>query len=149
MKESMSTVWDTMASNSINNPTCPICGKDKPKVQVKHPFKDEMTEVVAACPCEVEELEAFEKHQKMKEKKRKIDRILKMSSELDQIKELTFENYLSRDGNEYVIEEVNNAVSNFDELQGMGLFIFGVSGNGKSHATAAGGNELLKQGYSV
>lgn len=149
MKETMSTVWDTMASDSTNNPTCPICEKDKPKVKVKHPFKDEMTEVVAACPCEIEELEAFKKHQKRQEKKKKIDRILKMSSELDQIKGLTFENYLSRDGNEYVIEEVNNAISNFSELQGMGLFIFGVSGNGKSHATAAGGNELLKQGYSV
>lgn len=149
MKETMSTVWESMASNSTNNPTCPICGKDKPKVKVQHPFKDEKTEVVAACDCEVKELEAFEQHQKMKEKKRKIDRILRMSSELDNIKNLTFENYSKRDGNEYVIREVKNAVSNFEELQGMGLFIFGVSGNGKSHATAAGGNALLKQGYSV
>src|SRR5699024_557365 len=115
MKESMSTVWDTMASNSINNPTCPICGGDKPKVQVKHPFKDEMTEVVAACPCEIEELEAFEKHQKMKEKKRKINRILKMSSELEKIKELTFDNYTVGNGNEYVIQEVKNAVNNLSE----------------------------------
>lgn len=149
MKETMSTAWESMASNSTNKPTCPICGEGKPRVKVKHPFKEEMTEVVAACPCEVEELEAFEKHQKMKEKKRKIDRILKMSSELDQIKGLTFDNYSVRDGNEYVVREVKNAVNNFNELHGMGLFIFGVSGNGKSHATAAGGNALIKQGYSV
>src|SRR5699024_5917625 len=149
MKESMSTVWDTMASNSINNPTCPICGEDKPKVQVKHPFKDEMTEVVAACPCEIEEIEAFERHQKMKEKKRKIDRILKMSSELDSIKNLSFDNYSKREGNEHVIQEVKKAVKKFNKSDGMGLFIFGISGNGKSHATAAGGNALIEQGYSV
>ena len=145
----MTTMWDTMASNSTSEPLCPICEKEKPKVEVKHPFKDEMTEVTAACPCEIKELEAFERAQKMQVKKRKIDRILKMSSELDKIKELTFENYLSRQGNESVIEEVKKAVNNFDESEGIGLFIFGISGNGKSHATAAGGNELLKRGYSV
>lgn len=148
-QETMQIMWESMASDSISKPKCPICGEDKPRVEVKHPFKDEMTEVVAACPCEIKELEAFERHQKMKEKKRKIDRILKMSSELDQIRDLTFDNYFDREGNEHVIKEVKNAVSNFEELQGMGLFIFGVSGNGKSHATAAGGNELIKQGYSV
>lgn len=149
-QETMKTLWESMASNSTNEPKCPICGEDKPKAEVPHPFKkDEMTEVTTACPCEIEELEQFERAQKMKVKKRKIDRILRMSSELDQIKELTFENYMARDGNEYVIEEVKRAVEEFSESNGAGLFIFGVSGNGKSHATAAGGNELLKQGYSV
>lgn len=148
-QETMKTMWESMASNSTNKPICPICEKEKPKVEVKHPFKDEMTEVTAACPCEIKELEAFERSQKMQAKKRKIDRILKMSSELDQIRDLTFENYSVRDGNEYVIQEVKQAVNSFEERKGMGLFIFGVSGNGKSHATAAGGNELLKRGYSV
>ncbi|HLR43056.1 MAG TPA: ATP-binding protein [Pseudogracilibacillus sp.] len=148
-QQTMKTVWETMASNSTNNPVCPICGEDKPKVEVPHPFKDEMTEVTAACPCEIKEQEEFENRQKMQEKKRKIDRILKMSSELDNIKNLTFDNYEKRNGNEHVIQEVKNAVTNFSESKGMGLFIFGVSGNGKSHATAAGGNALLKRGYSV
>lgn len=149
MKTAMETAWESMASDSTSKPICPICNKEKPKVEFQHPFKDELTEVTAACPCEIKELEDFEKAQKMKEKKRKIDRILRMSSELDNIKELTFGNYLKREGNEHVIESVKDAVSNFNELQGMGLFIFGISGNGKTHATAAGGNELLKQGYSV
>lgn len=148
-QETMKNLWETMASNSTNNPKCPICGEDKPKTKVQHPFKDEMTEVTVACPCEIKELEDFENMQKKKEKKRKIDRVLKMSSALDQIKELTFESYKKREGNEFVIDEVKKAVKNFDKSNGKGLFIFGVSGNGKTHATAAGGNELLKHGYSV
>lgn len=149
MRETMKNLWETMASSSINNPKCPICGNDKPKVKIKHPFKDEMTEVVAACECEIKELENFEKHQKMRERKRKIDRILKMSSELESIRVLTFDNYKKRPGNEVLIEEVKKSVNNFENNNGMGLFIFGESGNGKTHATAAGGNELIKRGYSV
>lgn len=149
MREGMKTLWETMVSNSTSEPKCPICGNDKPKVKVKHPFKDEMTEVVAACECEIKEIEEFKKLQKMRERKRQIDRILKMSSELENIRELTFENYKARPGNEVLIKEVKKAVKNFANHGGMGLFIFGESGNGKTHATAAGGNELLKRGYSV
>lgn len=148
-QETMTNLWETMTSNSINNATCPICKEEKPTTEVKHPFKDEMTTVVVACPCEIKELEEFEEHQKMKQKKRKIDRILRMSSELDKIKNLTFDNFEIRDGTEIVIDGVKESIENFEDSDGMGLFIFGVSGNGKTHATAAGGNELLKQGYSV
>lgn len=145
----MTTIWETTVSNSINNPKCHICKNDKPKIEIKHPFKDEMTEVVAACDCEIEELEEFENEQVQMRKKRNIERILNMSSELEEIKLLTFDNYKKRKGNETVLEEVKKAVENFGESNGMGLFIFGVSGNGKSHITAAGGNELLKKGHSV
>src|SRR5699024_6036286 len=143
------TLWETMTSNSINNPKCPICKEDKPKIQVKHPFKDETTEVIAACDCEIEELEEFERNQDRMRKRREIERILNMSSELEEIKGLTFDNYMTRPGNETVEKEVKKAVENFSESNGMGLFVFGVSGNGKSHITAAGGNALLEKGYSV
>lgn len=149
MREGMKTLWETMVSNSTSEPKCPICNKDKPRVKVKHPFKDEITEVVAACPCEIKEIEEFKKLQKMRERKRQIERILKMSSELENIREFTFDNYKVRSGNEIVINEVKKAVDNFENNNGMGLFIFGESGNGKTHATAAGGNELIKRGYSV
>jgi len=148
-QETMAMMWENMASNSTNSPKCPICKEDKPKTRIKHPFKDVMTDVVSACPCEIKELEEFEYRQKMKEKRRKINRVLNMSSELDEIKYLTFDNYKERQGNEVVVEEVKKAVTNFSESNGMGLFIFGVSGNGKSHATAAGGNKLLEKGHSV
>lgn len=148
-QEIMTTVWESMASDSTSKPLCSICGKDKPKKEVKHPFKDEMTTVRTPCKCEIKETEQFEERQKALKRKRKINEILKMSSELDKIKELTFENYMDRDGTKPVITEIKKRVAKFKDNDGKGLFIFGVSGNGKSHATAAGGNELVKQGYAV
>lgn len=136
-------------SNSINRPKCRICGEDRPTHEVKHPFKDEMSTVFAACKCEIEELERFEAEQKAKKKNHKIKRILSMSSELDKIKDFTFENLKIRSGNEAMVDEVKKAVDNFGANDGMGLFIFGVTGNGKSHTTAAGGNELIRRGHSI
>lgn len=148
-KRTMSTMWESMVSNSTNEPTCKICKQVKPTHEVKHPFKDEMNIVYTACQCEIDEMERFEADQKAKQKNHKIRRILKMSSELDKIKDFTFENYETRNGNEHVVEEIKKAVDRFDNNDGMGLFIFGVTGNGKSHATAAGGNELIKRGCSI
>ena len=59
------------------------------------------------------------------------------------------ENYKVRPGNENALKEIKHAVNNFKERGKLGVFIFGETGNGKSHLTAAGGNELIKRGYSV
>lgn len=148
-KQGLNQMWNKMSSESREAKYCPICKQEKPTIKIKHPFKDEMTEVRPICKCEAEEDEKFWQKQKDDERKRKINKILKMSSELANIKEFTFDNYERRKGNEAVIDEVKKAVNNFDQKDRMGLFIFGVTGNGKSHATAAGGNELLEKGYSV
>lgn len=147
-KQTMSTMWESTVSNSISNPKCRVCGKEKDTTDVKHPFKDEVNTVYVACKCEIDLVDNFKHKQKAKEKRRKINRILKMSSELDKIKGLTFENYITREGTEVMIDEVTRAVHEFEDNK-KGLFIFGVTGNGKSHITAAGGNELLNKGYSV
>lgn len=54
-----------------------------------------------------------------------------------------------RNGAEKAYQEIKSAVENFKERGKLGVFIFGETGNGKSHLTAAGGNELIKQGYAV
>lgn len=148
-KNQMSKMWDSLAKNSIKDNICPICKEVKPKMEIKHPFKDEMTTVIPACKCEIDDHNAFWDNQKNERKQKKINRILNMSSELDAIKELTFDNYIERKGTEATLKEVRHAVDNFDKNDGRGVFIFGVTGNGKSHITSAGGNELIKKGYSV
>lgn len=62
---------------------------------------------------------------------------------------MTFQNYKKRKGAENAYKEVVDAVKNFDERKKQGVFIFGETGNGKSHLTAAGGNELINRGYAV
>src|SRR5699024_10467300 len=68
---------------------------------------------------------------------------------MEDIKSMTFENYQKRNGTNEAYQEIRDAVNNFKERGKLGSFIFGETGNGKSHLTAAGGNELIKQGYAV
>ncbi len=139
-------------SDSLDKPDpiqCSNCGKDKPQTQVLHPIKNEMRWVHCACPCEIKRLEDFKKEQELNDRKVKINKALKLSSAMADIRSMTFDNYKIRDGSQEAYEEIRSAVDNFDERKKLGVFIFGETGNGKSHLTAAGGNELISKGYAV
>lgn len=139
-------------SHSSNKPMpvlCEDCGKELEFIQIKHPFKDELRWVPVACECYERSRKEHERQQELYYKKRKIDHALKVSSALDDIRSMNFSNYKIRPGAEKAFEEVKSAVANFEERGKLGVFIFGVTGNGKSHLTAAGGNELIKRGYAV
>lgn len=139
-------------SNSLNKPDpipCEVCGEDKPQIQVEHPFKDGMSWVYCACPCVVANNKEFKREQDAKKKRVRINSALKLSSAMDDIKNMTFDNYKIRPGTESAHKEIRAAVDNFDARGRLGVFIFGETGNGKSHVTAAGGNELIGKGYAV
>lgn len=137
------------SSGELEPIPCQYCGKDKPQTQVEHPFTKEMRWVHCACPCEIERIKEFNREQESAKKRIRINRSLKLSSAMDEIKDMTFSNYKNRPGTESAYEEVRNAIDNFDERGKLGVFIFGETGNGKSHLTAAGGNELISKGYAV
>ncbi|MGG3802382.1 ATP-binding protein [Metabacillus fastidiosus] len=65
------------------------------------------------------------------------------------IKSMTFENFKMRKGCETTFEEIKDAIENFEKREKLGAFIFGETGNGKTHGTAAGGNKLIEKGYAV
>lgn len=153
MKDMMeNTLRNLGMSDSSSKPDpipCEVCGKDKPQELIEHPFKKEMRWVYCACPCQVAQNKQFWDDQKKAEKRIRINRALKLSSAMDDIRSMTFDNYQSRSGNSAAYEEVVSAVANFDERGKLGVFIFGETGNGKSHVTAAGGNELIAKGHAV
>lgn len=139
-------------SNSLDKPDpikCDRCGKDKPQTQIEHPFTKELRWVQCACPCEIKAMEEFKRNQINHAKRIKIERLLKLSSAMDDIKTMTFDNYKIRPGTEESHKEIRHAVDNFKDRGKLGVMIFGETGNGKSHLTAAGGNELIEQGYAV
>lgn len=127
---------------------CPHCGKEKRQVLREIPLIGKRWTVIA-CECEIKRLEDFKREQELKRKKERIIHALKLSSTLDEIKKLTFENLKMRHGLEKAYEEVVDAVKRFEDRKELGILILGESGSGKSHLTAAGGNELIKRGYSV
>lgn len=128
---------------------CEICGENRPQIQVEHPFRKVEVWVHCACPCVVASNEEFKRDQDSKKRRVRINRALKLSSAMDEIKSMTFDNYKIRPGTESAYQEVRSAVDKFDARGRLGVFIFGETGNGKSHLTAAGGNELISKGYAV
>ena len=127
---------------------CTYCGKEKKQVLRDIPLIGKRWTVVA-CDCQIKQLENIKRDQEQKQKKERIIHALKLSSTLDEIKTLTFGNLKMRPGMEKAYQEVVDAVKHFEERKELGILILGESGNGKSHLTAAGGNELIKRGYSV
>ncbi|MEK5070539.1 ATP-binding protein [Sporosarcina sp. FSL K6-1508] len=139
-------------SNSTAKPPviqCRFCGEDEPQMQIEHPFKIALHWVSLACPCEAKAREDFKREQDAKLKRVRINKALKLSSAMDEIKSMTFENYKIRPGTESAHKEIRSAVDDFEARGRLGVFIFGETGNGKSHLTAAGGNELIEKGYAV
>lgn len=153
MKSSMNKILARSGmSGSSSKPSpiqCEHCGKDKPQMQIEHPFRGVLHWVSCACPCEVKAQEDFKRDQEARKRNVRINRALKLSSAMDDIKSMTFDNFKMREGSRSSRDEIIDAVMNFDERKRQGVFIFGETGNGKSHLTAAGGNELIKRGYAV
>lgn len=128
---------------------CRFCGKDEEQEQIEHPFIKELRWVSLACDCEIEEIERQRSEQVAKKKRARINKVLRLSSAMEDIKSMTFSNFKRREGSNSAYNEIVSAVTNFDERKRQGVFIFGETGNGKSHLTAAGGNELINRGYAV
>ncbi|WP_438310879.1 ATP-binding protein [Sporosarcina sp. FA9] len=153
MKNAMNKILaNSGMSDSLSKPEpipCEVCGMGRPQTQIEHPFKKVMTWVHCACPCVVVKNEKFWSDQKNADKQIKINRALKLSSAMEDIKSMTFDNFQGRSGTKAAYEEIMSAVKNFDKRGKLGVFIFGETGNGKSHITASGGNALIKSGYAV
>lgn len=153
MKQAMENILKKAGmSDSLDKPEpviCQHCGNEKPQIQIDHPFKKEKRWVTCACPCEIERMEKFKLEQQAREKQIRINKLLKLSSSMEDIKRMTFDNYKARPGTEEAVKEIKDAVESFEKRGKQGVFIFGETGNGKSHLTAAGGNELIQRGYAV
>lgn len=153
MKESGEKILKELGmSDSSSKPEpiyCDECGKERKQIQIEHPFTKELRWVPCACECVLKETEEWQQKIKNFEKQQRINKILRMSSALEDIKNMTFANYRPRKGTENAYQEIKNAVEKFKERGRLGVFLFGETGNGKSHLTAAGGNALLEKGYAV
>ncbi len=105
--------------------------------------------VVHACACDIKRIEGRRAEQKRRVKQKRIEKALKLSSVNQSLRQMTFANFEMRPGAETAYHEVKDAVTHFEQREKLGLLIFGDTGNGKTHLTAAGANACIEQGYSV
>lgn len=151
IKKAISHLPITQKTNENDPPDpiqCTVCGEDRKTLYIDIPLVGKRW-VHAACECAEKERKKWEDEQNRREKNRNIQKILRLSSSIEALKAYTWENLRVRQGMEVAVEEVKNAVEEFEQRGSIGLHIFGASGAGKTHITAAGANELLKKGYSV
>lgn len=142
----------TDSISESNKPTpikCEYCGKERPLLFIRDiPLIGDKW-INTACPCiEVRENEFLER-QVQEETNRKIRQCLRLSSSIEELRDYSFNNLKVRSGMETALKKVQQFVEHFEDNRKLGLLIFGESGNGKTHLTASGANELLKRGYSV
>ncbi|MGO4890677.1 ATP-binding protein [Anaerobacillus sp. MEB173] len=138
-------------SNSTNKPEpvyCPYCKKEN-EVKLRDIPLVGKGWTINACDCEIKRIDDMYREQKAKQRRIRIEKFLKLSSTNEDLVKMTFANFIKRPGSEQTLKEIENAVQNFEKRGKLGVFIFGETGNGKSHLTAAGANELMNQGYSV
>ena len=142
-------ITDSISENNKPTPiTCEYCGKERPMLFKDIPLKGKRW-VNAACPCiEVRENEFLER-QVQEEANRKVRQFLRLSSSIEELRDYNFNNLKVRSGMETTYKKIQQFVEHFEDNGKLGLLIFGESGNGKTHLTASGANELLKRGYSV
>lgn len=151
MKKVLDHLPITNSSNENEKPEpiqCDYCGKDKPQLFIDVPLIGHRW-VFSACPCETKRNKEFYEEKQKAEDRREINKLLRLSSSYEELKSFTWDNLNIRDGMESSYETVKKAVKEFKTRGKLGVLLFGESGNGKTHLTAAGANELLKQGYSV
>ncbi|MDG0029081.1 ATP-binding protein [Priestia sp. Y58] len=149
-KKNQIPITDSISEKNKPTPlTCEYCGKERPLLFIRDIALIGDKWVNAACSCiEVRENE-FLKRQVQKETNRKTRQFLRLSSSIEELREYSFNNLKVRSGMETALKKVQQFVEHFEDNGKLGLLIFGESGNGKTHLTASGANELLKQGYSV
>lgn len=127
---------------------CSICNKPQEVIMKDIPLVGKMWCPIV-CQCRLDQMEQDKKAQEQRELQAKIQRALKLSSELERLKSFTFANLRIRRGSENAIQQVEQRVRDFNPKDSEGLLIFGRTGNGKSHITAAGANALMDRGYAV
>lgn len=138
-------------SNSTSKPApvfCEYCNKEK-----THELKDiplvGMRWVLHACECKIHRMEMRRAEQERRKKRIRVNKALKLSSVNRDLRGMTFENFTIRPGTASAYHEVQDAANQFEKRGKLGLLIFGETGNGKTHLTAAGANECIRKGDSV
>ncbi|MGO4888019.1 ATP-binding protein [Anaerobacillus sp. MEB173] len=145
----MTALGQLPISNSISKLiVCDYCKKEKKQVLRHIPLVGKRW-TVNACKCEIDKIDEMRREQKQREKLIRIERALKLSSTNTELRNMTFSNFNVRPGCEQAVTEIKTAVNDFVQRGRLGVFIFGETGNGKSHLTTAGANELIERGYSV
>lgn len=148
----MGNLFDKLATqNGTNSQSegvrCEYCDTLIPPLKVEVMGKERWVQPV--CKCESikikEELKRYENHQR----EREVERLFSISDIGDRYKDITFDNFLHREGSEKAFKIAKYYAEHFDEFGLESIMLWGVPGNGKTHLAAATHNYLKTLGKIV
>lgn len=131
---------------------CSVCDKAI-ETYLIIPWTNEKRKVGCICKCRVEELEREKKEEIQRKNKMRIDKLQKDSLLGERYKDATFEKSLKGVNGDF--DKAFIRCKKYCEVSskvledGLGLYIFGDRGTGKTHLTACMVNELVRQGRGV
>lgn len=136
------------SDSTCNIPLCPVCGE--PTRIKKYMVNKEWTMPVM-CKCRRDELMKIEERQNAQEKQIRLQQIFRNSLMTKEFKEMSFERWDHRLGNEKMYELGMKCVKNFKEMidKNIGLLIYGNPGNGKTYVSGCIANALLETNVPV
>lgn len=120
---------------------------------VKHPITKEQILVRCLCECASNKRDEEERQQKELERLKEIEKLKSASLIGERYKDILFNN--TEIGHNKSFDNAYNTcrryceVSNVVLAEGMGIYIFGDTGTGKTHLTACMVNELINKKYQV
>ena len=120
---------------------------------VKHPITKEKILVRCLCECASQQRDEEERKQKEIERLQEIDKLKSASLIGDRYKGIYFHN--TEVGHNPSFQNAYNGCRRYCEVakvvlaEGMGIYIFGDTGTGKTHLTACMVNELINQHFQV
>lgn len=125
------------------------CGKcNTPKQVYIEQFKRAMP---TPCKCRKEEMQKEKELQERIQKQTRIKELRNASLLGERYKDASFENTETSHSAEFraIYDRCRKYCDVADKVNGVGIYLFGTNGTGKSRLTACMGNELMENGYTV
>lgn len=111
------------------------------------------TRVRCVCYCQQKKLQEEQKQLMIEQRQAELERLKEASLIGERYRHVSFENTALGDNNDFI--SAFNRCKKYCEVaqtvleEGMGIYIYGDSGTGKTHLTACMANDLIEQGYQV